>query len=277
MSEIKVESGILVAGPMTPDATAILSEALAYDPVVLSEHVVCVRTEDPRKGYDLTAVLFQLSSLCPECAVVGFFCDSVAGAEGARLFQGGREVERREMVWAEAEGSDSLSWPIGSLAMTLGIQANELTRVVRPERPPLAQSLEGLFRNEEPTDPELLRQAIELLGQLPMPEVTEVLVRYLTHPDWITRYHAARAYSRIDRGAGLEGLPRLESILEDEDEGVREAALQGLAELIPETSFSNVELISQIDAALEIGLKDEDEDVRTAAEEAAELRKRLIG
>mgnify|MGYP002634945181 CR=1 FL=1 len=277
MSEVKAESGILVAGPISPDASAILSEALAYDPVALNEHVVCVRSEDPRKGYEMTQVLFQLSALCPECAVVGFFCDGVAGAEGARLFQGAREVERREQVWAEAEGSDSLSWPIGSLAMTLGLAAHELTRVERPERPPLAQSLEGLFRNEEPSDPALLRQAIELLGQLPMPEVTEVLVRYLAHPDWVTRYHAARAYSRIDRGAGQEGRPRLESILSDEDEGVREAMLQGLAELIPETSFSDVELISQIDAALELGLKDEDEDVRAAAEEAAELRKRLIG
>lgn len=274
---IKAESGILVAGPLSDDARAILAEALAYDPAPLSEHVTCVRCEDPRKGYELTQVLFQLSALCPESAVVGFFCDSVAGAEGARLFQGGREVERRELVWSEAEGTDSLSWPIGSLAMTLGINPASLSRVARPERPALAQTLEGLFREEEPSEPELLRQALELLGQLPMPEVSAVLVRYLSHEDWVTRYHAAKAYCRINRDPGQEGRPRLERILDDEDEGVREAALQGIAELIPEISFSDQELIAQIDAALERGLGDEDEDVRAAAEEAAELRKRLIG
>lgn len=274
---ITAESGILVAGPLSPEAKAILSEALAYDPVRLSEHVICVRCEDPRKGYELTQVLFQLSALCPESAVVGFFCDSVAGAEGARLFQGGQEVERRELVWDEAGGSDSLSWPIGSLAMTLGIQPSALSRVSRPERPALAQVLEGLFREEEPSEPELLHQALELLGQLPMPEVSEVLVRYLSHDDWATRYHAAKAYTRLNRGAGQDGLPRLESILEDEDEGVREAALQGISELLAEISFSEKKLIEQIDAAIERGLKDEDEDVRAAAEEAAELRKRLIG
>ena len=274
---IKAESGILVAGPLPPEGQAILAEALGYDPAPLSENVICARSEDPRKGYELTQVLFQLSALSPEAAVVGFFCDGVAGAEGARLFQGGREVERRELVWSEAEGTDSLSWPIGSLAMTLGIDPAALSRVTRPGRPALAQTLEGLFREEEPQDPELLRQALELLGQLPMPEVSAVLVRYLSHEDWVTRYHAAKAYTRLNRDPGQEGRPRLERLLDDEDEGVREAALQGLAELIPEISFSDEGLIEQIDAALERGLQDEDEDVRAAAEEAAELRKRLIG
>lgn len=274
---VKAESGILFAGPLPPEGRAILSAALAYEPVPLSEHVQVVRCEDPRKGYELTSVLFQLSALAPEAAVLGFFCDSVAGAEGARLFQGGREAERREIVWDEVRGSDPLSWPLGSLAMTLGLDPAELTRVKRPGRPPLAEALEGLIRGEEPSERELLHQALELLGQIPAPQVSAVLVKYLSHEDWVTRYHAAKSYCRQAREFGSEGHPRLEEVLDDQDEGVREAALQSLAHLLPEVKFSDKDLVAQLDAALEKGLADADEDVRAAAEELAELRQRLIG
>ena len=107
--------------------------------------------------------------------------------------------------------------------------------------------------------------------------MSAVLARYLSHEDWVTRYHAAKSYCRQPREFGSEGLPRLDEVLADEDEGVREAALQSLASLLPEVKFSDAGLVAQLDACIERGLADEDEDVRAAAEELAELRQRLIG
>lgn len=277
---VEAESGIVYLGPFGEFELAAIQEELAgAEAETLGDPLTCVRVTDPRAAYDATGLLLRLSATAPQAAIVAFFVDAKAGAEGVRVFQGGSENERRELVWAEAEAPDPAQWPVGSLAMTFGLKVEALTRVPRPGRPPLIQVIEALLSGAavETEDPKLLQQAVELLGQIPIPPATAALVAHLQHDDWVVRYHAAKGYARIERQQGQEGQPRLESILEDEDEGVREALFQGFLELLPEVDFSASALIEQIDVSLERGLEDEDEDVREMAEQAAELRARLLG
>lgn len=213
----------------------------------------------------------------PRGRAIGFFCDGIAGAEGVRVFEGGREVERRRVDWRTAQPPDPITWPIAATAVALGIGVEALTRVARPPRPPLALAVEALLNGEAPATKELRDQALQLFGGMDHPRVTEVLVEQLRADDWVARFHAARAYARRNRGPGQDGRPTLDALLADEDEGVRESALRGIAELIPEVEFSDRALQAQIDAAIARGLADADEDVRAAAQAAKELRVKLLG
>lgn len=278
MNEPRAESGILFLGPWSEELLKVALDRFGSVKVLeIGEPLVNLQVPDKRGGHEATDVLMRISAMAPESAVIGYFCDADSKTEGVRVFQGGRETERREESWESAEPQDPGAWPIGSLAMTFGLPVEAITAVPRPERPPLAQAIEAMLRGEEIEDAELRQQGLELVGQLPMEEATMVLARHLKHEDWVSRFHAARGYTSQDRGAGVNGRPRIESILQDEDEGVREAALQGLLSLIPEIGHSAKPLIEQIDASIELGLKDEDEDVREVAEQVAELRTRLLG
>jgi hypothetical protein len=278
MSGPRAESGIVFLGPWGEEQERMINDFFGGGQVEsLGEALTRIGLSDPRAGYEATGLLMRLSLSIPEAAVIGFFCDADTQSEGVRVFQAGREDDRREVEWATADPPDPMVWPIGSMGLTFQLPAERFTAVPRPERPPLAQAMEALVVGEDVSDLETLRQALELLGQLPVPEATAVLTRHLKHEDWVVRFHAAKGYTRFDRGPGAEERPRLETLLDDEDEGVREAAIAGLLDLIPEVEHSSKDLIAQIDATLERGLKDEDEDVREVAEQAAELRARLLG
>ncbi|MGE0709753.1 MAG: HEAT repeat domain-containing protein [Planctomycetota bacterium] len=272
------ESGIVFLGPWGDDQLELVRERYgAVSVATLGDPLTRVLLAGEKALFDDTGLLLRLSTFTPEAAVIGFFCDAEQGAEGVRVFQAGRETDRREVEWARAEPQDPVAWPLGGLALTFGLAVEVFTSVARPARPPLAAAIEALLRGEVVSQAAVLHPALELLGQLELAEATAALVRHLGHEDWVARYHAARGYARMNRGPGQDGRPRLEGLLEDEDEGVREAALTGLLELIPEVDFGAKDLIAQIDAAVARGLKDEDEDVREVAEQAAELRARLLG
>ncbi|MBX3468691.1 MAG: HEAT repeat domain-containing protein [Planctomycetes bacterium] len=219
--------------------------------------------------------------------VVGYFCDADLRAEGARVFEAGQERDRRRVEWARAgappEGGrpvvppDPIAWPVAATAVSLGLPVEALTRVPRPPRPPLALAVEALLNGEAPATAELRHQALQLLGGMDHPRVTALLVEHLRSDDWVARFHAVRAYARRPRAPGQEGRPPLDALLQDEDEGVRESALRGIAELLPEVAFSDRDLQAQIDAAIGKGLADADDDVRAAAEEARALRVKLLG
>jgi hypothetical protein len=218
-----------------------------------------------------------LEELSQAGVVFGFFCDGVNGAEGVRVFERGRQRDRRHATWDAPEHPDPLAWPIGSLAVTLRLPIEAVTRVDRPPRPAINVAAEGLLSGNDPTDPDLLRKALEVMGAIDHPQATAAIVRHLTNPDWVTRFHAARSYARLDRGQGEEQRPTLQSLMSDEDESVREALLRGVLELLPAVEFQQASLHRQIDAVVAAGLEDEDEDVRAAAEQAQALRKQLLG
>ena len=228
-------------------------------------------------GFNDFEGLAGLSRAHREAQAIGFFCDAEHRKEGVRVFQDGRQVVRRVVEWDEAPVEDPMAWPVGLLSIQLGLQPEDVTEVARPPRPELPLAMEALLRGEEPSRPELRHKALEAFGRSASAPMTEALVRHLRHEDWVTRFHAARSYSRLPRGAGEGERPRLESLLDDEDEGVREAVLEGVCELIPEVSFSDRELHAQIDRVIARGLTDEDEDVRGAAEAAQALRRELLG
>ena len=179
--------------------------------------------------------------------------------------------------WEGAQPADPIAWPISTLALSLQVDITDVTRVTRPPRPPLTLAIEALFADEQVESAELRYEALRILGQMEHPESTRVLIRMLKSEDWVARFHAARSYVRLKRGQGEEGRPRIETIFDDEDEGVREAALEGVAELIRAVDFSDQELHRQIDASIKRGLADEDEDVRAAAMTAEALRTKLLG
>lgn len=209
--------------------------------------------------------------------VFGFFCDGVKGAEGVRVFERGRQRERLRVEWETAQPQDSIAWPIAALAMSLQVEISAVTRVTRPPRPSLTLAVEALLASQPAQSAELTYQALQILGDMEHPEATQALLRALKSEDWIERFHAARGYARLFRDQGQSGLPRLDTLLDDEDEGVREAALEGLAELIHHVEFSNREVHMQIDRSIKRGLADEDEDVRAAATKAQGLRTKLLG
>ncbi|MCO5172063.1 MAG: HEAT repeat domain-containing protein [Planctomycetes bacterium] len=213
----------------------------------------------------------------PGALVVGYFCDADMGAEGVRVFEAGQERDRRRVEWSRADPPDPVAWPVASTAVSLGLPVEALTRVARPPRPPLALAVEALLNGEAPPTAELRHQALQLLGGMDHPRVTTLLIEHLRSDDWVARFHAVRGYARLPRGPGQEGRPPLDALLQDEDEGVRESALRGIAELLPEVAFSDRDLQAQIDAAIGKGLADPDEDVRAAAEEARALRTKLLG
>ena len=149
--------------------------------------------------------------------------------------------------------------------------------MARPARPPLALAIEALLHGEPVAEAGARHEALQVLGGIPHPEATRALARALRSADWVDRFHAARAYAARARGQGQEDLPRLETLLGDEDESVRQAALEGITVLVGEVAFSDRELHRQIDAAIARGLADGDDDVREAARTAQERRRELLG
>lgn len=213
----------------------------------------------------------------PKGLAIGFFCDGLVGAEGVRVFEGGREQQRHLVEWKKADSPDPVAWPIAATALSLGVALEAFTRVARPPRPPLAIAVEALLNGEAAATPELRHQALQVFGGVEHAQVTTVVIEHLRAEDWVTRFHAVRAYARRRRGQGQEGRPPLDALLTDEDEGVRENALRGMAELLPDVEFADRALQAQLDAAIKKGLADPDEDVRAAAEALRALRVELLG
>ncbi len=275
----EVENGAVLLGPFVDEAQAIvrhcwpfartspLGDAATRIDLSAAPGGACPGVED-------SGGLAMLSVVAP---VFGWFCDARAGVEGVRVFDGGHERDRRLVEWSRGQPADPIAWPIGSLALTLQLPVDAITRVARPGRPPLSLAIEALLNGAAPPEAPLLHQALEALGSLELDRATEVLVTHLRVDDWVARFHAARAYTRLHRRPGQDGRPRLEALLADDDEGVREAALAGLLELLPRVEFSDLDLHGQIDAAVARGLADEDEDVRATAARVQALRRELLG
>lgn len=280
----RAETGVLLRGPWRAELEPVVRARWAearFEP--LTDGLMRIdlsATTSPagaRLGFEDAQLLALLSATSPGALVFGYYCDAAAQREGVRLFSGGIPREERQVAWAEAQPPDPIAWPIGVLSLTLGLAVEQITSVVRPPRPPLAVAVEGLLAGERPSEPTLVHQALDLLGQLPYDEATAALVRHLAAEDWVERFHAARAYARLPRRHGQEGRPRLEALMDDADESVREALLHGISELLPEVAFADRDLQAQIDAAIARGLEDEDEDVREAAGEARAKRRELLG
>lgn len=228
-------------------------------------------------GFNDLEGLALLARTGPRRVVIGFFCDGRAQAEGVRVVEGGREVQRGRVDWATAQPRDPIAWPVAGIALSLGVPLEAITRVRRPERPPLAVALEALLNGAPVEDAAMRHQALGILGGMNAPPATAALVRALAHDDWVTRFHAVRAYARVHRQPGQGGNPPLDALLADADEGVREAALRGISELLPSVEFADAPLHRQIDAAIARGLADADDDVRALAEQVRELRRKLLG
>lgn len=277
----RAENGILYVGP-EPDEQLerVRARWRSARGEVLGEGLLRIDlSSSPRgscPGYNDVELLAELSRRGPGVAF-GFFCDGVGRAEGVRVFEAGRRIDARHVEWDRPPVPDPIAWPIASLALSLGLSVERLTRVERPPRPALPVAVEALLAGARPEDDALRRRALDLLGSLDLPEASAALARALESDDWIDRYHAARAYARRRRGQGSDGLPRLEEIGADPDESVREALLEGIQELIPEVDFQDTALQEQIDRAVSHGLEDEDEDVRAAAARARALREELLG
>lgn len=276
------ENGVLYLGPWDELAKKLVSMRWPF--ARLTELVPGLMRLDmsdtPRgicPGFNDRDTLALLSQTGERRVAIGFFCDAIAGAEGVRVFEAGDERDRRRVEWARANPPDPIAWPIAALAVSLKLPVERITRVQRPERPHLAVAIEALLNGGAPASPELRHQALQLFGAMDHARVTAVLVEHLRSDDWVARFHAVRSYARKNRVPGKEGRPALDSLLVDEDEGVRENALKGIAELLPEVAFSDVELQQQIDAAIKKGLADADDDVREAAAQVAALRKKLLG
>jgi hypothetical protein len=274
----KAENGVLYVGPWGEAQRALVTarwpaaKVATLGPFTRIDLSGTARGTCP--GFNDHEALAALSAAAP---AIGFFCDGVAGAEGVRVFEQGRERDRRRVEWARPNPPDPAGWPIASLALTLGLPIEAITRVARPERPPLAVAVEALLNGKPAATSELRDQALQLLGAMDHAHVTGVLITHLKAEDWVARFHAVRAYARKNRGPGQEGRPALDALLADPDEGVRENALKGMAELVPEVAFSDRELQGQLDRAIARGLADEDDDVKAAATALREVRQKLLG
>lgn len=279
----RAENGILYLGQPSEVVQALIQSRWPYARVGPFHGGAATRIDlsgappGRRPGVGDAEGLALLSLVPPGAPVIGWFCDADLGAEGVRIFVEGGEERGSSVKWAEAPVPDPLAWPLGQLSMDLRLPVEAITRVPRPGRPPLAVAIEALLHAEEVTEPELRHQALELLGQLPHPEATRALVRALGSSDWVDRFHAARAYASRVRGQGTGELPDLASLMGDEDESVRQAALEGITQLVAEVEFSDQALQRQIDAAIARGGADQDEDVRAAAEVAQARRRELLG
>lgn len=276
------ENGVLHLGPWDEPARELARQRWPFAKVaeVVPGLTRLDLSDSPRgvcPGFNDRDTLALLSRTGERRVAIGFFCDAIAGAEGVRVFEAGTERDRRRVEWARANPPDPIAWPISALAVSLKMPVERITRVPRPERPPLAVAIEALLNGGAPPAPELRHQALQLFGAMDHARVTAVLIEHLKSDDWVARFHAVKSYARKHRAPGKEGRPALESLLGDEDEGVRENALKGIAELLPEVTFSDVDLHRQIDAAIAKGLADADDDVRVAAESVRELRKKLLG
>jgi HEAT repeats len=278
----KAQNGVLFVG-LWDEATAnlvreqwpyattdALSAGLHRIDLSRSERGLCPGINDTRG-------LISLSRAAKGVMVAGFFCDSITGREGVRVFESGVQLRRARVEWARPTTPDPLTWPVGSLALSLRIPVDQITTVARPARPPLIVAMQDMVNGGDAETPELRHDAIRVMGHSPQPEITELLGRLLTHEDWVTRFHAARSYASLRRPFGEGGLPSLADLLDDEDEGVRESALRGVATLIHDVDLVDRAVHALIDAAVARGLADEDEDVRAAAEEAQRLRAELLG
>jgi hypothetical protein len=284
----KAENGVLFLGAWSEDAKALVAARWPKARVTALGQAMRIDLSDAPRGAcpgmndgpaigALSLLQGELGETARPRVAIGFYCDAVAKAEGFRLFDSGRERDRRKVDWATANPPDPVAWPIGSLALTLGLPVSSITSVVRPPRPPLAVALEAVLNGEEPSSPELRHQAVQLLGSMDIDVASDALGKQVRHEDWVTRFHAVRAYARLHRKPGQGKRPRLDALLADEDEGVREAALQGILELLPRVEFQDKPLHEQIDAAVVRGLADPDEDVRAAAAKVKDLRRELLG
>jgi len=279
----RAENGVLFLGPWEDAPRQLVAERWPFARVAqLAEGLVRIDTSASKRGscpgFNDFDGIAALSRVAPDAVAIGFFCDGVTGSEGVRIYENGAQKQRAKERWAEPRLPDPILWPISRLALSLRLPVEAVTRVERPGRPPVSVAIEALLKGEDAETPELRHQALAALGELDGVEaVTTALVRHLSHEDWVSRFHAARSYARRLRGQGQEGRPPLEALLDDADEGVREAALEGICDLLPEVAFSDFELQRQIDRAVERALTDEDEDVQAAGERARELRRSLLG
>ena len=277
------ENGILYVGPTWTDAQEDVVRERWPELEVESINSALTRinlSATPRgrcPGFNDEELLGLLSRTAPGVMVVGFFCDGQNGAEGVRIFESGRQLERSRVEWSNAPVPDPIAWPIAALAMHLRVSVETVTRVARPPRPELAIAVEALVRGTPVASEELLHTALDVLGKIPIDEGTAAIVKHLDSENWVTRFHAAKSYASIPRFQGVDGRPRLESLLDDTDESVREATLEGILELLPAVAYSDESLHDQIDKAAARGLKDEDEDVRATAERVQALRAKLLG
>jgi hypothetical protein len=278
----KAENGVLYIGPWDAAAKAVLTTRWPFASMkelgpAFSRIDLSRAPQGSCPGWNDRVGLEELSKTGNTRVAIGFFCDAGGRAEGVRVFQAGEEQDRRRVDWRRADPPDPVAWPIATIAASLRIPLELITRVARPERPPLAVAVEALLNGQAPATDELRHQALQLLGAMDHPQVTALLVEQVRAEDWVARFHAVRSYARKDRGPGQEGRPTLDSLLADPDEGVRENLLRGIAELLPDVAFADVALHRQIDAAAARGLADQDEDVRAAAAEVQALRKKLLG
>ena len=141
----------------------------------------------------------------------------------------------------------------------------------------LSLALEDLLHGRTPTDAQAWHQALQAMAQLDGEPITAALIAQLGHDDWQARFYAAKSYACVPRGQGQDDRPPLDALLGDADEGVREAALEGVLSLIDKVEFKDAALIAQIDAAIARGLSDDDEDVQAMAGRAQAERQRLLG
>lgn len=276
------ENGVLYLGPWDDLAKKLASLRWPFAKIaqVVPGLTRLDLSDSPRgvcPGFNDRDTLALLSQTGERRVAIGFFCDSIAGAEGVRVFEAGTERDRRRVEWRTANPPDPIAWPIAALAVSIKLPLETITRVARPARPALAVAIEALLNGGAPPNAELRHQALQLFGAMDHARVTAVLIEHLKSDDWVARFHAVKSYARKHRGPGKDGRPPLQSLLGDEDEGVRENALKGIAELLPEVTFSDKELHEQIDAAIARGLADADDDVKRTAAQVQELRKKLLG
>lgn len=276
------ESGVLVLAPLDEVTQALARSRwpfASFQPIAGGAGARIDLSQAPRglPGFEDGEGLALLSLVRPGPQVVGWFCDATSGSEGVRILAEGQLQDEGRVEWARPPVPDPLAWPLGRIALQLRIPVEAITKVARPARPPIALAIEGLLHGQQVADPEVRHQALEVLGELPLAEATAALAQALASADWVDRYTAARAYARRPRQQGQDGRPALDALLADEDESVRQSALEGILELIPEVAFSDKQLQRQIDAAIARGLADPDEDVKAAAALARDRRRELLG
>jgi len=228
-------------------------------------------------GFNDADGLADASQLRPGAVAMGYFCDSLTGIEGVRIYVDGQQLNRERLEWEQARIPDPVVWPIGKLALSVQLPVEAIVQVERPARPALSLALEDLLHGKTPSDPQAWHQALEAMSQLRGDPITDTLVQQLQADDWQIRFYAAKSYACQVRGQGQDDRPPLEALLDDADEGVREAALEGVLSLIKQVEFSDTAMLTQIDAAVARGLKDDDEDVQAAAARAQALREQLLG
>lgn len=279
---MSAENGVLVLAPLEETTAALVRSRWPYAAITpiaggAGARIDLSAAPRGRPGFEDREGLALLSLIPPGPQVVGWFCDGERGVEGVRVVAEGRLQEEAGVDWSRPPVPDPLAWPIGRIALQLGLPVEAITKVPRPARPPIALAIEGLLHGEPVAEAEVRHQALQVLGEIPLAEATAALARALGSSDWVDRYTAARAYARRPRQQGQDGRPRLDALLADQDESVREAVLLGIAELIPEVAFADTDLQRQIDAAIARGLADEDDDVKAAAAAARDRRRELLG